>query len=89
MDISREDLAAGDVVEIMTVSPSSADDPVAREELAVAHSMPGEPAEFTAGAPTRPWQMLVVIEDGPRKIRLEGYGPDLTKPVIVREYQYE
>ena len=45
-----------------------------------------DPIPYVLEAPTNPWQIVVIPDDATQTIRIEGYGVDLTKPLIVKEW---
>ena len=45
----------------------------------------GPAVEFNEAQAFGPWQVAVVPDESRGVVRLEGYGKDLAKPMLVRE----
>ena len=43
------------------------------------------PTTYILHKPTGPWQVVLVPDDATGTIRVEGYGQDLSEPLIVKE----
>lgn len=45
-----------------------------------------EPIPYVLETPTNPWQIVVIPDEAAQKIRIEGYGMDLSQPLITKEW---
>ncbi len=45
-----------------------------------------EPIPYVLEKPSNPWQIVVIPDDAAQTIRIEGYGMDLTQPLITKEW---
>ncbi len=46
---------------------------------------PKEAIPYLLEKPTDSWQVVLIADEAQQKIRVEGYGKDLSQPLIVKE----
>lgn len=49
---------------------------------------PGDIAYIQGDKATQAWCIVVIGDDAGKKVRIEGYGDDLSKPLIVKELDF-
>lgn len=49
---------------------------------------PDDIAMVEGGRPTQPWCVVLVGDDEKKVVRIEGYGNDLTKPLIIKTVRF-
>jgi len=55
------------------------------DELPPGMKLPPARTKYVLGKPTGPWQVALVADERRKRVRVEAYGKDLEKPIIVRE----
>lgn len=60
--------------------------PEEEEEFRQAGMRVPDAIPYVLEAPTNPWQIVVIPDDAAKKIRVEGYGVDLSQPLITKEW---
>jgi len=43
------------------------------------------PTRYVIGKPTGPWQVVLLPDEAHKLVRVEGYGADVERPLIVRQ----
>ena len=59
--------------------------PEEEEEYRQAGIRPPEPIPYVMETPQEAWQVVLIADEEQQKIRVLGYGTDLTQPLVVKE----
>ncbi|MGK7872740.1 MAG: hypothetical protein AB4426_05325 [Xenococcaceae cyanobacterium] len=75
--------AVANLVETMNASQILL--PEEEEEYRQAGIRPPKPIPYVIDKPKGAWQVVLIADEAQQKIRVLGYGTDLTEPLVVKE----